>query len=145
MKPLPIVSAFLVCDDASRDAMTGKVSLYGIFKTIFTAQVPTAHPSLVLYASLTEAQGEYELWVEFVHVPMNRRIARFPSPEEGALRIKADSRLDYIEVVFKVHWLPFPELGEYEFRLFVDGRPSALRRVWVLSSPETFKKEVPEQ
>jgi len=143
MKPLPIVNAFLVCDSASRDSMTGKTSLFGIFKVIFTRQLPVTHPSLVLYASLTEMEGEYELWVDVVHVPSNTRIARFPLPEQGMLKVTANNPLDYVEVVFDIRGLTFTEFGEHEFRLFIDGRPVALRRIWV-KGIEDAPKELKE-
>jgi hypothetical protein len=133
MKRLPIVSAFLVCDSVSRDASTGKTILFGIFTIIFARQVPTTHPSLFLYASLTEMSGEYELWVDVVHVPSNTRVARFPSIEQGALKVTANNPLDYVEVVFDIRGLTFKEFGEHEFRLFIDGRPMAFRRIWVRS------------
>jgi len=133
MKRLPIVSAFLVCDSVSRDASTGKTILFGIFTIIFARQVPTTHPSLFLYASLTEMSGEYELWVDVVHVSSNTRIARFSSVEQGALKVTANNPLDYVEVVFDIRCLTFKEFGEHEFRLFIDGRPMAFRRIWVRS------------
>jgi len=133
MKRLPTANAFLVCDSVSRDALTGKISLFGIFKFIFAQRVPTTHPSFVLYASLTEMEGEYELWVDVVHVLTNTRIARFPPPEQGTLKVTANNPLDYVEVAFDIRGLTFVEFGEYEFRLFIDGRPVALRRIWVKS------------
>jgi len=131
MKRLPIVSAFLVCDSVSRDALTNKTSLFGIFKRVFAPGVPATHPSLALYVSLTDMEGEYELWIDVIHVPSNTRIARFPPDEQGTLRVTANDPLDYVEVVFDIHGLIFKDFGEHEFRLFVDGRPMALRRIWV--------------
>ncbi len=142
MKRIPVVNAFLVCDSSSRDSMTGKVSFFGIFKFIFTQQVPATHPSIVLYASLTDIEGEYDLWVDVVYVPQNARIARFPPDEHGAMRVTSNNPLDYVEVVFDIRGLTFSEFGEYEFRLFVDGRPLALRRIWVKhfqEAPDTLK------
>lgn len=146
MKPQPVANAFLLCDSVSRDARTGKTSLFGIFNMIWVQQTPTVHPFLAIYACLTEAKGEYEVWVEVVHVPTNQRVARFPTTEQPPLLIKADSPLaplDYVELVFEVRNLPLQELGEYEFRLFVDGRITALRRLWVASlaeAPEPLKE-----
>lgn len=136
MKRIPIVNAFLVCDSVSRDALTGKMSLFGIFKVVFAQQVPATHPSLALYVCLTDAEGEYELWVDVVYVPKNARIARFPPIEHGSLRVTSNNPLDYAEVVFDIRGLTFSEFGEYEFRLFIDGRPMALRRIWVKNVQE---------
>ncbi|MCS7264329.1 MAG: hypothetical protein NZ805_05795 [Armatimonadetes bacterium] len=105
---------FLVCDSVSRDVETNKTSLFGIFTNIFARQTPATHPSLTLYVSLTDAEGEYDFWVEFVYVPENARIARFPPAESGSLKVTSNDPLGYVEVVFNIYGLTFKDFGEYE-------------------------------
>lgn len=131
MKPVPIVSAFLVCDSVIKDADTGKVSLIGLFNAINVSQFPAVHPSLALFASLTDAEGEYDVRVDLVHVASNTLTARFPPPDKPPMRIASDERLNYTDLIVRLQGLRFDEPGEYEFRLFVDGKLIALRRFWV--------------
>jgi hypothetical protein len=142
MKPIPVASAFLVCDSFVQDAATGKFTLVGIFNTISAPMFPTTHHSLSLFVSLTDAEGDYEVRIDLVKVKDNLVIARVPPPGES-LRLTSQNRLAYHEFVVTLHGLQFSEPGEYEFRLFVDGRAVALRRIWVQQMPPSQQEVKP--
>lgn len=117
MGPLPRVRSFLLADLVFRQD-TGKWCLVGVFDKIRSAAYPVMHPSLGLYLQLSDAQGEYEVAVEFQDA-QGARLGRF----EG-LRLRVPDRLSIAEIGVQTQQLPIPAPGTYFLKLFFDGRPA---------------------
>ncbi|TAN39547.1 MAG: hypothetical protein EPN25_11180 [Nitrospirae bacterium] len=56
----PNISTLIVCDDI-RQEMGGKISLMGLFESIYATQFPAFHPRLAVFTEWVEGQGEFEL------------------------------------------------------------------------------------
>ena len=57
--PRPVVNAMLICDQAVSDPKSNKVTLHGIFETIWAAGFPLRHEMLSVYIKMTDAAGTY--------------------------------------------------------------------------------------
>ena len=66
MPVLPKVNSFLLCDYIIQEHRTGKKSLIGIFHNIIAGQFPFAHPSLFIYANLSDAMGTYDFEIRLL-------------------------------------------------------------------------------
>ncbi len=62
----PIPLALLVCDTVITDAMTGKKTLVGIFNAIGANKFPHVIPSMNIFASLTNLEGEVEVKIKMI-------------------------------------------------------------------------------
>ncbi|GAB4489641.1 MAG: hypothetical protein OHK006_21550 [Thermodesulfovibrionales bacterium] len=55
----PTLTFTIVCDDI-RQEVGGKISLMGLFESIFSTQFPVMHPRLAIMAEWTCGRGEFE-------------------------------------------------------------------------------------
>jgi hypothetical protein len=106
----------LICDLAIREEGTGKTSLIGIFERIQTARLPGTHPSLAVYAMVTDAQGDYALRLQLV------RLADLMTIGEGRTQVTVADRRAPTEITFTLGGLVFEQAGPYEFRLYANER-----------------------
>ena len=113
--PTPVPIAFLICDQVSVDATTGKKTIVGVFSDIQVGQFPANHAPTSLYAKLIDCEGPYECKVEFMQVAAQSRLF------EARGEITSESRHRYTELVLRNLRLPLPEPGEYEFRLWMNN------------------------
>lgn len=114
--PHPVFNAMLICDLAIREEGTGKTSLIGIFEEINTARLPARHPSLAVYAKVTDAQGDYALRLQLV------RLEDLMTIGEGRAQVTVTDRRAPTEITFTLGGLVFERAGEYEFRLYANDR-----------------------
>jgi len=112
----PIPVAFLLCDQVITDEVTKKKTLVGVFDRIWVSKFPTEHKPIALYARLFDAEGEYEVRVEYVKVADESVLSR----ATGKLRVR--DRHKPVEFALTLPSIPIPEPGEYEFRLWVGNR-----------------------
>lgn len=110
----PFFLAVLVCDEAMRDRRTGKTSLIGIFDRITVATFPTSRP-MSLYMRLIDAEGYYQMRIEFVHADKDVLLTRV----EGT--INSPDRSVALEAIYQTPPLPIPEPGRYEFRIHANN------------------------
>ena len=108
----------LICDYVITEHETGKKSLIGIFETISARQFPIIHHALSVYVKLTDANGLYKFQLDLVDLPNDNVVNKCEIPNE--LQIK--NPLKSSELVFNLHGLKFPHAGEYEFRIYANGR-----------------------
>ena len=111
----PKISSFLIADTVIQDKATNKWSAIGIFDKIISINFPCVHPSLALYIRLSDAEGKYDIRVEFRDVG-ERKLAIF---EGITLRIR--SRLHHPDLGIKTLNLPIPKPGKYYFDLYFNG------------------------
>ncbi len=114
--PTPVPVAFLVCDQTSVDAATGKITIVGVFSLIRVQRFPAIHAAVSLYVKLIDCDGEYKSSIEFVQVATQGRLL-----ETGG-KILSESRHEYTEFVLQIPSLPLPAPGDYEFRLWMNNK-----------------------
>ena len=115
---IPKANAMLICDQVLTEAGTNKKSLIGIFENIGAAQFPAVHHSLSVYVKLTDAKGNYKFQLDLVDLTSNAVITKCEIPNE----FQMNDPLRTSELVFNLEGLRFPHPGEYEFRIFANGR-----------------------
>lgn len=108
----PYVLAILICDTIITEEGTGKKTLVGVFGQVVALEYPAPH-RFGIYVKLTDAQGPYQLHIEYVDVSNDRIIEE----RLDLGRIDVPSRLSAAEIVLTVT-APIPSPGAYEFRLY---------------------------
>lgn len=111
----PKAEAILLCDQVIQDALSGKKTLIGLFRVIFSHNFPATHPRMFVYASIVGAPGQKVIgaW-------------RFVGPKGflqytsmGELTLSQEGRA---EMVGDLVGIPFPEPGEYRFILMLNDQ-----------------------
>lgn len=113
--PTPTVKSFLTADNVFRQD-TGKWCLIGIFTMISARQFPVLHPSLGLYLAVSDAQGDYDVRVEF-----QDETGRCISSLDG-IRFKTDNRLVPVQLGLQGYALPIPAPGTYFLKVFFNDQ-----------------------
>ncbi len=111
----PKINSFLIADMVIQDKATNKWSAIGIFDRIMASNFPCMHPNLALYIRLSDAEGKYDIRVEFCDTE-NRKLAVF----EG-ITLTIPSRLHHPDLGIKTLSLPIPKPGKYYFDLYFNG------------------------
>jgi hypothetical protein len=115
----PIAQALVICDQIIEEAGTQKKSLIGIFNNIFSTTFPVQHPTMCVYASLTNGRGRMQIELRGVRVgdagSDDKRILsvsgtiEFPDPNQ------------VVEMVFNLNGVPFDRAGLHTFELHCEG------------------------
>jgi hypothetical protein len=136
--PRPEVKAFLVCDQMLHDGPTNKRSLIGVFHDLGATQFPAMHPSLWLYANLTDAHGRYDLELRFMDIERNHMLggAKPPPIEIGDPRQTA-------ELSAQLRNLTLPGPGTYEFHLIANGELLATKAIRVFKMDAQGRRVTP--
>ena len=113
--PRPIVNAMLICDEASLDAKSGKITLKGIFEVIRAVGFPVRHEALAVYIKMTDAAGTYPFVFKVISLEDGRLVGT------GQAKFLAKDRLAPVELIFTIGGLVFPNAGLYEFQVHADG------------------------
>lgn len=111
----PKVNALLICDQVIVDKYSGKKSLIGIFENINAKKFPVQHPSLAIYASLTDAAGVYSIKVTINELIENTIIGEATIPE-----MKFTDRLGLNEIIMNLQGLRFNQEGKYALNLYAN-------------------------
>jgi hypothetical protein len=114
--PSPALKSLLLCDQIIQEAGTQKKSLIGVFHNIQAANFPATHPSLALYANLTDAAGSYTIEVRIVHLDTGNDLAKAVLPT-----LQWADRLAPAEICLQMQLLRFPVPGKYEVQLLANG------------------------
>ena len=115
-----VLNALLLCDNASRDAKTGKWMLAGVFDVVWAPSFPAVHESLDVYFRLRvdEAPAARPRTLTL------RVVYRGPSGllgSTGPVQLTVTSR-GMAEGAVRIQRLPLPQPGEHAFEVHVDGR-----------------------
>ena len=124
--PSPVVKAFLVCDQIIQDAQTGKMSLIGLFQDLRADRFPAVHPMLWIYASLTDARGDYKFEIRFVDIEENKVLGAGTPP-----KITIPGPLETTEMCAQLGNLQLPRPGTYEFHLIGNDELLATKSIRV--------------
>jgi len=123
---LPVVKAFLICDQVIHDAQTGKKTLVGVFHELRAERFPAVHPVLWIYANLTDARGKYAFEIRLVDVERNNVLGKGTPPE-----IHIPGPLQTTELSAQLRNIALPGPGTYEFQLLTNGELIATKAIRV--------------
>jgi len=112
----PIPMAFLICDQVITDEATKKKTIIGVFDRIWVAKFPTNHHPIAVYARFFDAEGTFDVRVQYVKVDNESVLA------EANMTMNVPQRHTAAEFAIAFPPVPIPEPGDYEFRLWINHR-----------------------
>jgi hypothetical protein len=116
-KPPPKCKALLLCDKTIIEALTGKVSLIGIFEGFIVRRLPGPTAPCTVFVQLTDGIGQYDLVVEIHDLKTGDILGR----AEGI-------GLTWPEKLFKINvMIPLPPMvlqhaGTYDLVVLANGQ-----------------------
>ncbi len=108
----PQVITFLIADNVIQEKGTNKWSVIGIFDRIYAVKFPYLHTHMALYIKFSDAEGEYNVRVEFTDSE-GKKLSVFKG-----IKLKVNSKLDYPDFGIKTQNLIIPKPGKYHFDLY---------------------------
>lgn len=129
--PVPLVLAFIVCDDIITDELTKKKTIVGAFGNIATSAFPALHPKLALFLELANGHGRVHVDIKLVYASDNSETFRIGGDLEFTdPRAVLALCLNFANIVIKKE-------GEYRFQVYANGELLIERRfVASLVKPE---------
>jgi len=113
VKPAPI--ALVVCDSVYRDEGSGKAALVGLFNNITVRDLPTVHPRLAVFASVTGLRESSHAKLEIVEAETGNAIASAAGPfPPGA------TPLMVADLTFVIANVKFENEGLYNVQFWVN-------------------------
>jgi hypothetical protein len=109
-----------------------------VFHDLGATQFPALHPSLWLYANLTDAHGRYELELRFMDVERNTMLGGAKPPPIDI----ADPR-QTAELSAQLRNLTLPGPGTYEFQLIANGDLLATKAIRVFRMDAQGRRSPP--
>jgi len=113
MARVPGVSSFLIADQVFQQA-SGKWCVIGIFDRINVAAFPAIHHSLGLFVNLSDAQGTYDVKIQFCD-SKDQTLAEFKD-----MRLEVKSVQSPATFGLQTMALPLPAPGRYFFKLYLN-------------------------
>lgn len=127
----PVVLSLLVCDTVSRDLVTRKDSVLGVFSMITSAELPVTLPSAAVFFQITDVHGACEFEIRILDVAGERE----PVFSSGPVRVSSPSPLDVITGTVGIRNLRFEHDGEYRVQFQAVGAILSEARFVVKSQP----------
>ncbi|GMV98068.1 MAG: hypothetical protein AMXMBFR83_24210 [Phycisphaerae bacterium] len=112
---IPECLSIMICDEIIRDERTGKVTLVGVFSSVFVPEVPCQHPRMWAFFSLTNGKGDYDLSLRVEHERAGATVMEIRGP------LKLTDPLEIADFYVELRGLPLPEAGKYWIFLTVNG------------------------
>lgn len=111
----PVLQALLLADHIYTD-QSGKRIICGTFSKIFCRRFPTLTTfTCYAFVLLVDVVGDVELQLRLVSLDDNEILL-----ESGKAKIKSDSPLTPLDIVFQIPPLPLPREGIYSFECWTD-------------------------
>ncbi len=129
------IEIFTLCDAAAD--YQGRLSILGVFDTIFAPQLPAIHPycSVALRMRFTKIEsGSHKLTLHIVDDDGKMIIPAL----EGAFGVEmpSNSEIASANLVLNLGQLKFNNYGEYSINLAIDSREEASLPFWVKEPPK---------
>jgi len=105
-----------MCDLVISEQGTGKKTLVGIFDQIFAEAFPIQYAPVTLYVRVIDAEGKYQFKIDYVKSADQKQLAH------AIIEAEIPDRHTAGEFSVRLPPLQVPEQGEYEFRLWANGR-----------------------
>lgn len=115
MPAKPNIITFLIADSVIQEKGSNKWSAIGIFDRIYAEKFPCLHTNMALYIKLADAEGEYDISVEFKDSE-GKKLEIF----EG-IKLRVPSRLNHPDFGIKTQNLLIPKPDKYNFDLYFNG------------------------
>lgn len=112
----PKIKSFLIADMVFQEKLTNKWNIIGIFDKFYAYNFPAMLTGVDLYIRLTDAEGDYNIRVEFCD-ESDRKLAVFER-----IKLKVKSRLQYPEFGVKTKNLPIQKPGKYFFYIYMNEK-----------------------
>ena len=113
----PVVLSLLVCDTVTRDLVTRKDSVLGVFSMITSGELPVTLPSAAVFFQITDIHNVCEFEIRIVDVAAEHD----PVFSSGPVRVSSPSPLDVITGTVGIRNLQFAHDGEYRVQFLVGG------------------------
>lgn len=134
----PFALSMIICDAVHIDPSTRKPTILGCFGSIGAAQFPAMHPSLVVFAELTDGRGMVPIKLRVIDVDEQN-----PPIAEAEGEVDLTDPLAVGMLVMGFVGMVFPEPGEYRVQLFSGSEPLLERRLLLLSPPNRSGNDEP--
>ena len=121
---------FTLCDAAAD--YQGRLSILGIFDTIFAGQLPAVHPqcAVALRLRFTKIEaGKHTLTLHIVD--SDGKLLGPPLNGEFTIQLNDNSRVGTINLVLNLQGLSFNNYGEYAINVAVDSHEIGSLTFWV--------------
>ena len=115
-QPTPVAVACLICDRVIIDNDVGDRTIVGIYDHISFELFPASVTTVLLYIKVIEGQGDYNVAIDYLQVATQEILERF---ESG---VSFHDRQSYNDFEIDLGELTFPDPGEYEFKVWMNGR-----------------------
>jgi hypothetical protein len=131
------IEVFALCDAAAD--YQGRLSILGIFDSIFAGAIPAVHPQCAVALRLRFSrieQGSHRLALHIVDADGRLIIPQLDG--EFAFQLSETDRQGSINLVLNLQGLTFNDFGEYAVNLAIDNRELGSIPFWVkklLSAP----------
>jgi hypothetical protein len=122
----PLVLALVVCDAIHRDPSTGKSTLLGLCGGLTARSFPVTHPTLGVYAVLTEGYAPARVVARVVRADGHTVIAHL----EAEVRLTDPRTVAELSFTFRDLLFPAPE--EVRVQVLADGALLQERRLRVV-------------
>ncbi len=128
------IEIFTLCDAAAD--YQARLSILGVFDTIFASQLPAKHPfcavALRMRFAATE-HGQHRLALHIVDHEGSTVIAELEAP--FTVEMPDGSKIAAVNLVFNLSMLKFTRYGEHAVNLLIDGGQQASLPFWVKQPP----------
>ncbi|MBF0620254.1 MAG: hypothetical protein HQL19_08830 [Candidatus Omnitrophica bacterium] len=112
IQPKPQIISFLIADHIIQEGASHKWSVIGIFDRITAVKFPCLQQNLALYVKFCDAEGEYDVRVEFTDTQAHK-LGAF-----GGIKLRVASRLEHPDFGVVTRSLAIPAPGKYNFDLY---------------------------
>ena len=114
--PTPVAVACLLCDRVIFDEDVGDRTIVGEYDELWYEQFPGSLGPSLLFLKVIECAGQYDLRIDYVQVSTQEVLDELEST------CSYDDRQSYAEFNINLPRLTVPEPGEYELKIWMNGR-----------------------
>jgi hypothetical protein len=115
-KPPPKCKAILLCDQVIVDALTGKLSIIGIFEQFNVASYPVTTAPCTAFLQMTDGIGDYAITLEIHDLTTGTILGRAQGPT-----IVFPNRHAKVNFFIPIPPMRLPHAGAHDFVVFADG------------------------
>jgi len=119
------IQVAVLCDAATND--NEKLNLLGAFDTIYTPQLPAAHPQCAVALRVTFLpgdEGRHQFTLNFVNADGRSIMPNFP-PVPVEVTLPEDAHFVTRNFIVNIQQLQFAEAGAYSVDIRIDNQPQA--------------------
>jgi hypothetical protein len=115
-KPPPKCKAILLCDQVIVDALTGKLSVIGVFEVFNVPRQAVTTSSCTAFLQMTDGIGDYAITIEIHDLSKGAILAQARGP-----MIRFPDRRAKVNFFIPLPPMRLPHAGSYDFVVLADG------------------------